>query len=163
MKDVHTTALEFRLLAGTVSRISHQALEQRLADQNIELSRLQLGILRALDYTDGQTISELSRMFKLDPSTFVPSADSLEKKQYIKRQRDPNDRRRVPLYLTEKGAELIKEFAIITDDDILFVAMKAMGMEDAETLCRLMRELVRHLPEGEDLLKGIDSRVYPEK
>ncbi len=136
---------------GLLHKHSHQALQQLFAERNIEISGLQFGILHVLAQ-EPQTIRELSRKFLLDPSTLVPTIDALERKGYVARQRDPNDRRRVPVLLTESAH-------MMHDDDPLFQCLQALGPEKAEQLLMLMRDMVAHLPEGQDMLESIVERL----
>lgn len=158
MIQLHIQAVELRMLMGLLHKHSHQALQQLFAERNIEISGLQFGILHVLAQ-EPQTISELSRKFLLDPSTLVPTIDALERKGYVARQRDPNDRRRVPVLLTESGREILESAHMMHDDDPLFQCLRALGPQKAEQLLTLMRDMVAHLPEGQDMLESIVERL----
>lgn len=152
-------AIELRLLVITVAKTARTAIDHRLAQLDADISSLQYAILRTLSHADAETITELSRRFRLDPSTLVPSADALERKALIVRERDPNDRRRFPLRLTPAGAELIKRIDAVTDDDPLLIGLQAMGETDAGQLLHLMRTLIQQLPDGDSLLESVNQRM----
>lgn len=122
------------------------------------ISGLQHGLLRMLSYKD-YTISELSRKFILNPSTLVPAVDSLERKGLVKRGKDPKDRRRTPLVLTESGSELVGRVSTIDSEDTLVKSLNVLGPEASQELRRLLRQLVQSMPEGEEILQEIASRV----
>ncbi len=150
---------EIRLLVHIVAKTTMHALEQRLSMADASISGLQFAIMRALSVKQ-HTISELSQRFILDPSTLVPAVDALERKGLAKRGRDPKDRRRVPLSLTERGVELVSCVPIVGEDDPLAKSLEALSEEQRHQLLTLLRELVRHLPDGEEILHHVSSRVH---
>ena len=149
---------EIRMLFTIVAKKAMHAVEQRLASADASVSGLQFGIMLALNFKE-HTISDLSRHFLLDPSTLVPAIDALERKGYAKRGRDPNDRRRIPISLTERGAELLACVPLVDGDDPLFHSLNLMGDEQRHQLLMLMRELVGHMPDGENILERVSSRM----
>jgi DNA-binding MarR family transcriptional regulator len=73
------------------------------ASQPLEISVIELYILRALYEQDGQHASELSRAVGRAATSFTPNLDKLQKKGFIERLNDPVDRRAVRIHLTERG------------------------------------------------------------
>jgi DNA-binding MarR family transcriptional regulator len=157
--DLKLASLEVRILTGAITRIAHRWVEEYLNSREVEISGLQLGIMRAL-LGQSHTISELSRKFMLDPSTLVPVIDALEAKGMVVRGRDPNDRRRVPLSVTERGRALVSAVSVVHEQDIMLQAIQAIGAEKAQQLVELLRELISQMPEGEDFLREMQSRIY---
>ena len=94
---LQSRAMELRVLLSVIFKVAHQSMEKRLAQHASEMSKLQFSIIMMVAHQGSQTISELSRKIGVDPSTLVPSVDALERKKLIIRQRDTNDRRRIPL------------------------------------------------------------------
>ena len=156
---LRSTALELHILMVILAKVARQAIHQRLEAHDATLSGLQFGLMKMLAHEGDHTISELSRKFVLDPSTLVPVVDGLERKGLVIRGRDPNDRRRTPLSLTEEGKMLIHEVALLGDDDPLMTGLQHMGQDASEQLLSLMRDLVQHLPDGEAMLQGVQSRI----
>jgi DNA-binding MarR family transcriptional regulator len=152
------TTLEIRILTTIILKTSTQALEKRLAEKDTFISRLQFGLLHLVSHQN-YTISELSRKMMLDPSTLVPAVDALEQKGLLRRERDRQDRRRYPLYLTEAGESLLGEMHIINDDDPLLIALQTLGEADSEQLRILLRKVVESLPEGEHMLCEMEDRL----
>lgn len=158
-EDFLTTAREARILLSILARMSEHSLERHLATQEVPISGLQLGVMRSL-MREEQTISDLSRIFVLDPSTLVPVVDSLERKQLILRRRDPNDRRRVPLTMTERGRQLVGSIPLLDDGDPLIQGLTALGKERTEAFLNQLRELMKTLPKGEAILAGVQARMH---
>jgi DNA-binding MarR family transcriptional regulator len=157
--ELKLTSLEIRILTGAITRIAHRSIEEYLNSRDIEISGLQLGIMHTL-LMKSQTISELSRKFMLDPSTLVPVIDALEGKGMVIRERDPNDRRRIPLSVTERGRALVAEVSVVHEDDIVLQAVQALGVEKAAHLLNLLREFIGYMPEGQDFLREMQSRIH---
>ena len=150
------------MLGAIAAKRTMQALQGHPALADKSISMLQYFILRALSHRQ-QTISELSQQMMVDPSTLVPAVDALERKELARRGHDPNDRRRTPLSLTEKGAQMVSgppcDNPFASEDNPLLNSLRAMGGERAQQLLALLRELVSHLPEGKEILQKVSSRV----
>lgn len=155
-----TMMIELHILLSMLGKTARQSLEQTLAENDFGISGLQYGLLRMLDH-EPQTIAELSRKFSLDPSTLVPVVDALEEKGLLARGRDPDDRRRIPLSLTDEGAELIARIPMIGGDDTFRRALEQLGQQKAAQLLALLREYVQHLPQGEEMLASMQARISP--
>ena len=149
--EFHRVTIEVRALMMLVMKLSTGDLNQHLAANNIDLNAMQFGMVRAL-YHHPYTLSELSKFFALDPSTLVPVVDMLEQKGLIERGRDPNDRRRVPLHLTEEGANLFNKVSILPAESMLGRGFAQLGEAKTLQLLQLLRELVQTMPEGEGIL-----------
>lgn len=151
-------AQKIRMLAVLMIKIPRQLLEQRFAEENIDLTMLQHHIM-TMAQRHQLTIAELSRTFGLDPSTLVPTVDTLVKKGYLRRERDPNDRRRYPLHLTEAGADLHHHICDSLADDPLHVALNTLDAADIDALSRIMRQIITVLPDGEEALTEMDANI----
>jgi DNA-binding MarR family transcriptional regulator len=80
-----------------------------------ELSVIEIYILRALFERDGQHASELARAVGRAATSFTPNLDKLQKKGLIERRPDPNDRRAVRIYLTQKAEEFREDVMRTTE------------------------------------------------
>ncbi len=68
----------------------------------------QLWALNTIFNDEGLPLGELGKKMYLGPSTITGLVDRLEKRGYVARDRDHEDRRVVKLLLTPKGKRLIK-------------------------------------------------------
>ncbi len=66
----------------------------------------QWSVLMFLWAQDGQTQGELSRQVAIDDATMVRSIDRMERDSLVQRVRNPQDRRQINIFLTEKGQAL---------------------------------------------------------
>jgi DNA-binding MarR family transcriptional regulator len=153
--------LELRMMMHVLWKIHVMTQEQHLSRFEGGFSLLQVGILRMLFHEGQLTSGELSRRFSLDPSTLVPTINTLEEKLLILRGSDPNDRRRIPLELTEEGIRIVKNLPDIQEDDPLVIAMRAIGVEKSRNLLELLCEMVHSLPQAQsaELLHNIKIRL----
>jgi len=154
----YTRVIELRMLLGMVGKSSREEIERRLMALDVGVSGMQFWLMHLLKHHQ-LTITELSRKLMLDPSTIVPMIDALERKGFVIRGKDPSDRRRIPLSLTQSGIDLVASVPPIDETDALLQALERMGSEKAIQLLELSRELVRYLPDGETLLTEVAARV----
>ncbi|MFH8989316.1 MarR family winged helix-turn-helix transcriptional regulator [Streptomyces sp. NPDC017940] len=69
---------------------------------------------------------DLSRLLNLDPTTVVTVIDAMERNQHVERRRNPADRRRYNLILTDSGrAALAEADAVATEVESAFFGMLA--------------------------------------
>ena len=72
----------------------------------MELSRGEIGILIYLvQHKNSASAGELSQELNLTTGRIATALKSLEKKKYVERRVDPDDGRRVIVYLTELGSQ----------------------------------------------------------
>src|SRR5512135_3252660 len=117
-EELNAAGLELRILAGVIAKMAGRDLERHLEVCSAGMSALQYGVLRLLGHHQC-TIAELSRTMLLAPATLVPVVDALESKGLLKRERDPQDRRRTPLLLTPLGVEMLSRVPHVSADDAL--------------------------------------------
>ena len=72
----------------------------------LQLKATQCPVLDQIYLHEGVTQRELAALCLRDPSTLVSTLDALEKKGYIQRKPDANDRRIFRLYMTEEGVHV---------------------------------------------------------
>ncbi|MBK9714121.1 MAG: MarR family transcriptional regulator [Kouleothrix sp.] len=158
MHELHRAALEIRILIAIATKWSGRCLEQRLQAQGIAMSSLQYGIMRLL-FHERHTISELSRKMTLAPATLVPAVDALERHGFVERGRDPKDRRRTPLALTEQGGAILALVPPVDDEDVLVRSLAAMGPEHSRQLLDRLRDLVAAMPDGAGAVAELAASV----
>ena len=88
-----------------------------------------LGLVEKGQETEPCTISSIAGKIGIDPATVVRTVDSLEKRGFVERCRDKQDRRQVFVVFTEAGRAALLEAhqQFITRIRAIFVAMSAEG------------------------------------
>jgi DNA-binding MarR family transcriptional regulator len=89
------------------------------------------------------TIGELGAHLDRAQSVVSEIVDHLERDGLLERLRDPRDRRRVLVWLTDAGTEGIARDREVLSRDLLATAMAAMTAADRTALLRGMRALLR--------------------
>ena len=88
------------------------------------LTTTQFFLLTALYEEDGIFISALARMVALDKATLTGMLDRLERDGFAQRRADPEDRRAIRIYLTEKAERLRDELTeLYHENNGLFLAL----------------------------------------
>ena len=94
---------------GLIPRLYRWAMASVQANHlGRELSLRQLGVLYAL--REGPlSPGQLARRLRVTPAVITGMLDRLEQRGYVRREPDPEDRRRLRLVLTESGQEVGQE------------------------------------------------------
>ncbi|WP_405487287.1 MarR family winged helix-turn-helix transcriptional regulator [Nocardia sp. NBC_00511] len=90
---------------GVLGAISENRFATAIAP--LDLKPKHVGLLAALESAQGLSQQELATRLGVVPSLVVALADHLEKLDAIRRERDPADRRRQTLVLTDVGRALL--------------------------------------------------------
>jgi DNA-binding MarR family transcriptional regulator len=131
-----------------VTKIARSDLQSRLDRHDFGIGAIEHGVLRHLSH--GVTsMAEISRLMGVAPSTLVYVVDGLEKKNLVKRSKDPNDRRREPLLLTKKGADLFSGIPSMEKSSLLVMSLKGMKQTRRRAFLNLLNEFVEGLPESQ--------------
>jgi DNA-binding MarR family transcriptional regulator len=105
-----------------------------------DLTNLQHLVLEGLWYQEGMTAADLGKLLVLDKATLSGILDRMIDAGWIRKKRDPADRRLYRLFTTEKANQAKQELI-----DLRIKANKALlgGFSDEEQVLfkRLLREL----------------------
>lgn len=71
-----------------------------------------MSFLLKLDENGKMTQRELADSKNLNTATITRALDRLEKKGFVKRENDSNDKRKKNIFLTQKGKEIVSEILI---------------------------------------------------
>ena len=151
---------EMQALVSIAAKMIRNTMDDRLEQHKSGITTLQYGILQIIQH-GMHTITEISRMQMLDPSTLVPAVDALERNGFVRRTKDPKDRRRTPLEITQKGLDLLAQFPMLSEDDALVKALNQMSNDHQQQLLSLMRELVSNL-KSEDEVQALSASIQTE-
>lgn len=94
-----------RLLYATTIALK-KYLENRLRPYGLTAEQFQ--VLRSLEEDDGITQSELCEVVLKSPANMTRILDRLEKKKYLQRKDNPDDRRSSLVFLTAGGLQLME-------------------------------------------------------
>ncbi|MCG8401027.1 MAG: MarR family winged helix-turn-helix transcriptional regulator [Firmicutes bacterium] len=87
-----------------VMRRVQRYYEARLAP--FEITPVQFYVLSALLWSDGMKFKDLAKSVGIDGSTLTGILDRMERGGFVERRDDPEDRRSLLIYITEKSKEM---------------------------------------------------------
>lgn len=155
--DVYRDALEVLILSAIIAKDGRQDTEQRLRAFGADITAPQYRLLRQLQQ-GRYTIKELSRVMMVEPATLVPMVDTLERHGLVRRSRDPNDRRRTPVELTETGLEHLGRVPFVHESDPIARYLSTLTESDRQAFVLRLRELVDAL-HGSNVTRFISGGV----
>lgn len=90
------------------------------------------------------SLKELSKQYKIPPSTLTGIIDRLEEKNLLSRQHSDTDRRSIELVVTPEGKKIVEAHL---KEDKLFTAhfFGALSQEKRETFIALLSELLNNI------------------
>ena len=118
----------------------------------INLSPSDAGILRLLRMAAGLSQQELANRLGVHPSRLVALLDNLQKRGFIERRPNPDDRRLYSLHLTNAGTEALARTGKVAREhqDAL---LAALNIEERETLGALLLRIADQ--------QGLTPGVHP--
>ncbi len=111
---------------------------------NYEITAEQWAVLNRLWDKDGVTQKELAEKTAKDQPNTGRILEKLEKKGFISRQSDKNDRRILLVFLTPKGREFRGEM-ITGAVEVLQKARKDISDDEIETLKNILQKISRNI------------------
>jgi DNA-binding MarR family transcriptional regulator len=154
---------QIRSLCSAITKIARTDLQSRLESADFGITAIEHGVLRHLSH-GVNSMAEISRLMGIAPSTLVYVVDGLVKKKLVKRGKDPRDRRREPLVLEKKGADLFARIPKMDKSSVLVKSLEKMKASRRRQLLPLLKEFVEGLAGSESLYlrseSGEISRAY---
>ena len=126
-------------LLGKVGAVARQRWTATLAQTGV--SPNQFLVLMALAETGPVCQQFLAGVVGIDPRNIVPILDSLEARELVSRETDPDDRRRRLIELTSDGRRIVAELSALgeqTERELLATVPSA----DRESLRRILRTVL---------------------
>ena len=152
---------KIRFLCSVVTKIARADHQTRLENNDSGISAIEHGVLRHLS-RGVDSMAEISRLMGVAPSTLVYVVDGLVKKELVKRGKDPKDRRREPLSLEKKGAELFDQIPKMDASSVLVERLEGMDEIRRRELLALLDEFVQGLPGAKKLSLRPESETQGE-
>jgi len=113
---------------------------QRENIQKLDLTPTQLFILRELWRLDGQQFKDLAEACNCSRSTITGVVDTMEKKDLVFRESNPNDRRSLFVKLTKKGKNL--KIETLPLESMVNGCCPGVNQEEIEKLGGLLQKLL---------------------
>ncbi|SDC68184.1 MULTISPECIES: MarR family winged helix-turn-helix transcriptional regulator [unclassified Candidatus Frackibacter] len=123
-------------------RAQASLLNKKLADYDI--GRGQYPFLIALYHQDGICQQDLCKIYDIDKAAAGRAVKKLEEKGFIKRERDPKDKRCYLLYLTEKSRNFKPVFLNILQS-IEEEIKSDLTQEEVEIFMKIIKKICKNL------------------
>ena len=146
-------------LIRDIARLQRRNFNRRA--QDLGLSQAQWQALAYLSRLEGVNQVTLADRMEIQPITLVRLIDHLENAGLVCRQPDPNDRRAVRLYLTEKANPLLEQMwqlAAETRED----SLRGMSDRQRDAIVKLLRQMKDNLlccDDDSDAVKTTSRKV----
>ena len=135
-------------VTARVSRIGlHIARRQEEAFGRLGLNRGEVGVLGALRFAGPKQQLSPTRLFRglmLSSAGITSRLDRLERRGYVKRRRDPDDRRGVLVELTDAGREVLDR-AVSANTGREKELIANLTKEEQKVLAGLLKKLLAGL------------------
>jgi DNA-binding MarR family transcriptional regulator len=92
----------------------------------------------------------------------VPAVDRLEREKLVVRGKDPHDRRRTPLVLTDEAHRALKRIPTSHPDDLVVGAVRQMDIEQVLQLRTLLHTLLMGMSADKGMIEDILAN-HPER
>ena len=115
--------------------------------KSIDLTYTQYVVMIYLWKVGKSNLKDASKALMLDASTISPILAKLEKKGFIKKERDSSDERNLIITVTKKG-ESIKDEALEVPEQVR--KLINISDEDYENLCSLTRNIIFKIRENKE-------------
>src|SRR6266496_1979008 len=152
------SATEIRILLRILTKLSHQEFQEHLEACGVGISVHHYGVMRLLKFHP-YTIKELSKHMLVEPASLVPIVDELERKAFVHRTTDPNDRRRTPLILTEEGDHMLMSLPPAHVTGPFIKTLEAMGDGKVLELLSGLRTLAAGMSENKEMITELADTV----
>jgi MarR family 2-MHQ and catechol resistance regulon transcriptional repressor len=152
------SAMEIRVLLRILTKMAHQEFQDHLDACGVGISMPHYGVMRLLKH-HSYTIKELSKHMLVEPASLVPVVDELERKTFVRRTADPNDRRRTPLVLTAEGDQMLTGLPHLPSAGPFIKTLETMGDEKVLDLLGRLRELAYGMSEDKAMVPELAKTV----
>lgn len=141
-----------------VNRRLEQMLEAELKPRSISLH--QYRVLEALTDGNGLPMGDLATRLLVDGPTLTKIIDKMVESAQVYRAPDPHDRRRVLIFLSQRGAEQFKDIGPIIKS-IQQNLLDRLGASDATVLTSLLSELLSDRASAHSYpVRGHETLIY---
>jgi MarR family transcriptional regulator, organic hydroperoxide resistance regulator len=127
------------LLAQANRQMSAQ-LTEALGEEGVQIEHWR--ILEVLSDEQGRSMGELAELVLMNHPTLTKTMDRMVSNGFVHRRADAQDSRRVLVYITDHGLELVGRLKECVDQHHQAINA-AVGSKKAEQLKRLLGELIK--------------------
>lgn len=130
------------LVAGAYTAVTDR-LQRELAARGIDGMRPSYGFVIRAVHAERPTVSRLAELLEVTKQSASKLADDMIRAGFLTRVPDPDDRRRVRLELTDRGAA-VRRSALKTSEKLEAELTAALGVRAVPALRKALLALIEH-------------------
>ena len=113
---------------------------EALKSRGVKLSMNEIHVLEAIEKTADPTMTHLARRLRVTVGTLTTAMNRLVEKGYTRRYREPEDKRKVMIALTEKAKEALTIHAEF-HDEMIDAVITDMKLDQDEVLLHSLKNI----------------------
>lgn len=125
---------------GKTSKIVDYYLLEVFQRHDLDLSKEQMIVLKKLHDSDGLNQNELAFLTFRDKSSLARLLSKMEKKKYITRRQNAEDKRINEVFLTEEGRSIFKKTRPAIRD-LLDIMEHGISQEEKDQIIRILKKV----------------------
>ena len=141
MNKLFSLGYHISLASGYVRLFASQRLKLAAIS---DITAEQYGILYMLTIEDGLYQRQFSKMLVKDRPNVSRMVDILEEKGFVERKQDSECKRKVKVYITQSGREIVKKLED-TKQKITKEISKPLTKEEEKQLLSLLEKIIKNL------------------
>ncbi len=130
------------------ARLARRNFDRGLTAKGVELTQAQWRSIGIVFKRPGISQTALADILEIQPISVGRLVDRMEAAGWMERRPDPDDRRAVCLYVTDKAEPTLKALKA-TADDIRSAMTRGITKTDLETAARVLAAMRANLAEGD--------------
>ncbi|HKK47209.1 MAG TPA: MarR family winged helix-turn-helix transcriptional regulator [Balneolaceae bacterium] len=136
----------FGIRIGVTVKALVRKINASFSQHEIDLTVSQMVILNLLNNDDGLCQHSLAEMLNKDKSAVLRQINCLEKKHFLIKIPDPEDKRRKKLVLTKPGLKVLRK-ALNVENELLETVLGDVGEQDLKTFYRVLEQIYKSIQE----------------
>ena len=138
----------FGFLTHDVARLMRRDFNRKVRD--LGLTQAQWQILVRVSHMEGTRQSQLADVLEMQPISVARMIDRMEAAGWLERRPDPQDRRAVNIFLTDKAEPILEKMWALAAQTRA-VAAAGLTAEDEQTLLRILRTMRANMTNEESV------------
>jgi len=133
---------------GRTMKVLDYFISDKLCENGIELTRVQLILLYKLKEADGQPQHNLAYLTNRDKASLARLLNTMEKKNLVARIPSKSDNRINHIFLTKHGDEMLKNAAPVMTD-ILSQIQEGISESEIDNVIKVLKKINKNIKSEE--------------
>lgn len=125
---------------GRTSKLVDQYIQEGLDEHGLDITKEQMVVLKVLTDQDGLNQNELASLTYRDKSSLARLLAKMEKKKYLYRKQNEEDKRINEVFLTPMGREIFEDCKVVIKDILQTMEQDLSASEIRDTI-RVLKQV----------------------